>query len=237
MPTRGTEGRGEGQAGAAVGRGDERRALVVRGGWEGHSPVVITDLFLPFLKEQGFAVRTADSLDVYADADAMAAVDLVVQCWTMGEISGEQTRGLVRAVRAGTGFAGWHGGIVDSFRGDVDYQFLTGGQFLMHPPGFHDHTVHLRPERADHPVTAGLADFEVHTEQYWVATDPAIDVLATTTFPAGGDHDEPVVMPAVWTRRQGAGRVFVSAIGHKADDFDVPEVRALTERGLLWASR
>ncbi|MEU6853766.1 ThuA domain-containing protein [Actinacidiphila alni] len=214
-----------------------RRALVVRGGWEGHSPTAITDLFIPFLKDHGFTVETAQTLDVYADRELMAATDLVLQCWTMGEISGEQTRGLVEAVRAGTGLAGWHGGIVDSFRGDVDYQFLTGGQFLMHPPGFHDHRVHPLPARADHPVIAGLGDFEVHTEQYWLATDPDIEVLATTTFPPGEGRDRAVEMPAVWIRKQGAGRVFVSTIGHKADDFDVPEVRALTERGLLWASR
>jgi type 1 glutamine amidotransferase len=217
--------------------GAERRALVVRGGWEGHSPTAITDLFVPFLKDHGFTVQTAESLDVYADADVLAATDLVVQCWTMGEISGEQTRGLVEAVEAGTGLAGWHGGIVDSFRGDVDYQFLTGGQFLMHPPGFVDHRVHVVPERADHPVIAGIGDFDVHTEQYWLATDPDIDVLATTTFPPGAERPRPVVMPAVWTRTRGRGRVFVSTVGHKADDFDVPEVRALTERGLLWASR
>lgn len=215
---------------------------MVRGGWEGHSPVAITDLFLPFLKEHGYAVEVSDSLDVYTDTALLAATDLIVQCWTMGEITAEQSRGLSAAVRAGTGLAGWHGGIVDSFRGDVDYQFLTGGQFLMHPPGFHDHTVSVLPERSGHPVVAGLADFAVHTEQYWLATDPAIDVLAVTTFPPGDlpvgeERDLPVVMPAVWTRTVGAGRVFVSAIGHKADDFDVPEVRALTERGLLWASR
>ncbi|WP_329137392.1 ThuA domain-containing protein [Streptomyces sp. NBC_01476] len=214
-----------------------RRALVVRGGWEGHSPVAITDLFLPFLKDQGFTVETSDRLDVYADAGLLAATDLIVQCWSMGEITQEQTGGLVRAVEDGTGFAGWHGGIIDSFRGDVDYALLTGGQFLMHPPGFLDHTVHPLPERAGHPVIAGLGDFPVHTEQYWVATDPANDVLATTTFPAGAEGGRPVVMPAVWTRTRGAGRVFVSSIGHKADDFDVPEVRTLTERGLLWASR
>jgi type 1 glutamine amidotransferase len=218
-----------------------RRALVVRGGWEGHSPVAITDLFLPFLKDHGFTVETSETLDVYTDAELLAATDLIVQCWTMDEISAEQTRGLSAAVRAGTGFAGWHGGIIDSFRGDVDYQILTGGQFLMHPHGFVEYTVHLVPERAGHPVIAGLADFAVHTEQYWVMTDPDIDVLATTTFaagfPAGEDRDHPVVMPTVWTRTRGRGRVFVSAIGHKADDFGVPEVRTLTERGLLWASR
>jgi type 1 glutamine amidotransferase len=222
-----------------------RRALVVRGGWEGHSPVAITDLFLPFLKDQDFTVETSDSLDVYTDARLLATTDLIVQCWTMGEITADQSRGLAGAVRAGTGFAGWHGGIIDSFRGDLDYTLLTGGQFLMHPPGFVDHTVRLLPDRAGHPVISGLADFRVTTEQYWVATDPDIDVLATTTFPAGfpagsavGDgRDHPVVMPTVWTRTHGAGRVFVSAIGHQAADFDVPEVRTLTERGLLWASR
>ncbi|MFI9341876.1 ThuA domain-containing protein [Streptomyces sp. NPDC052773] len=214
-----------------------RRALVVRGGWEGHDPVTITDLFLPFLKDHGYTVETADDLAVYEDAGRLAATDLVVQCWSMGEITAEQSRGLSAAVRAGTGFAGWHGGIVDAFRGDLDYFLLTGGQFLMHPPGFVDHTVNLVPDRSDHPVVQGLADFRVHTEQYWVATDPAVDVLATTTFAADEDRETPVVMPAVWTRRHGAGRVFVSTIGHKADDFDVPEVRTLTERGLLWASR
>jgi type 1 glutamine amidotransferase len=214
-----------------------RRALVVRGGWDGHSPVAITDLFLPFLKERGFTVETSDRLDVYTDPGLLAATNLIVQCWTMGEMTGEQTGGLVRAVEAGTGFAGWHGGVLDSFRGNLDYALLTGGQFLMHPPGFLEHTVQPRPERADHPVIAGLSDFRVRTEQYWVATDPDIDVLATTTFPAGAERDHPVVMPTVWTRTRGAGRVFVSAIGHKPDDFDVPEVRTLTERGLLWAGR
>ena len=218
-----------------------RRALVVRGGWEGHAPVAITDLFLPFLKDHGYTVETSADLAVYEDAALLAATDLVVQCWSMGEVTPAQSRGLSAAVRAGTGFAGWHGGIVDAFRGDLDYHLITGGQFLMHPPGFADHTGNLVPARASHPIVRGLGDFRVHTEQYWVATDPAIDVLATTTFPTGFPDGEepgaPVVMPAVWTRGHGHGRVFVSTIGHKADDFDVPEVRTLTERGLLWASR
>ncbi|MYZ38450.1 MULTISPECIES: ThuA domain-containing protein [unclassified Streptomyces] len=219
-----------------------RKALVVRGGWEGHQPVAITELFLPFLRDRGFDIQISGTLDVYTDAELLGATDLVVQCWSMGEITAEQSAGLATAVRAGTGLAGWHGGIVDSFRGDIGYQLLTGGQFLMHPPGFCDHTVTLAEERAGHPVIAGLGDFQVHTEKYWLSTDPLIDVLATTEFaadefPADEERARPVTMPAVWTRHWGAGRVFVSAIGHKPDDFDVPEVRTLTERGLLWASR
>ncbi|RVU20916.1 ThuA domain-containing protein [Streptomyces antnestii] len=213
-----------------------RRALVVRGGWEGHEPVAISDRFVPFLKDHGCAVDTSEDLAVYDDAERLLATDLVVQCWTMGTITREQSDNLAAAVRAGTGLAGWHGGIIDSFF-DHGYHLLTGGRFVMHPPGYLDHTVHLLPERAEHPVIAGLQDFDVHTEQYWVLTDPHIEVLATTTFPPDELRDRPTVMPAVWTRTWGAGRVFVSVLGHKPDDFDVPEVRAMTERGLLWASR
>ena len=214
-----------------------RRALVVRGGWDGHQPVTITDEFLPFLEKEGYDVLKTDTLDVYEDTELLAATDLIVQCWTMGEITAAQSQGLAAAVRAGTGLAGWHGGIVDSFRGDVSYQLLTGGQFLMHPPGFHEHAIRIL--ETGHPVTAGLGDFTVRTEQYWMATDPLNEVLATTEFEvaAGEPWRKPVVMPAVWTRHWGEGRVFVSTIGHKPDDFDVPEVRTLTERGLLWASR
>lgn len=215
---------------------ENRRALVVRGGWDGHQPVTISDGFVPFLEERGFTVETSEDLAVYEDAERLAATDLIVQCWTMGTITREQSTTLAAAVRGGTGLAGWHGGIIDSFH-DHGYHLLTGGKFVMHPPGFHDHTVHPVPERADHPVIAGLDDFDVHTEQYWVLTDPHVDVLATTTFPPDELHDRSVVMPAVWTRTSGAGRVFVSTLGHKPDDFDVPQVRTLTERGLLWASR
>lgn len=215
---------------------ESRQALVVRGGWDGHHPVTISDSFVPHLKEHGYTVEIRDDLAVYDDVERLAATDLIVQCWTMGTLTREQSANLAAAVRAGTGLAGWHGGIVDAFH-DHGYHLLTGGTFVMHPPGYLEHDYHLVPERSGHPVVAGLDDFTVHSEQYWVLTDPHIDVLATTTFPPDELHDEPVTVPAVWTRAWGRGRVFVSTIGHKPDDFDVPEVRTLTERGLLWASR
>lgn len=216
-----------------------RRALLVRGGWEGHSPVEATDAFAPFLKENGFAVETSDSLDVYTDADRLADTDLIVQCWTMGEIGREQLDGLIAAVRAGTGLAGWHGGIADSFHGALHYQWLTGGQFMEHPGGFVDYEVAVVPERADHPIVAGIDRVALHTEQYWVLSDGLNDVLATTRFEPRDDTDwrAPVAVPAVWTRRWGAGRVFVCTVGHRLEDLAVPEIRTIVERGLLWASR
>jgi uncharacterized protein len=219
-----------------------RRALIVRGGWEGHSPVETTELFLPALRAAGFAIEVADSLDAYCDAEKLAATDLVVQCWSEGaqveELSKEQSAGLVGAVAAGTGFAGWHGGVLAAFR-DPDYLRMVGGLFLFHPPEFLTYKVAIATEHADHPIVAGLTDFDVHSEQYWMLSDARNTVLATTVVEPGdgGQGDGSVPMPAVWTRRWGAGKVFVSAIGHRVEDLCAPSVRTLTERGLLWAAR
>ena len=227
------------------------RALVVRGGWEGHVPVEATDRFIPFLEEQGFDVRVEDSPEVYADAEAMAATDLVVQCYTMGTASDGAVAGLRAAVAAGTGFAGWHGGIADSFRNTSDYLHLVGGSFACHPARDPEHpkgdqtdnyvsyVVNVLPEQAEHPIMAGIEDFELCSEQYWVISDDYIDVLATTTQAVrpGDPWRRPVVSPAVWTRSWGEGRVFVATPGHSLDVLDDPNVRTLVERGLLWASR
>jgi type 1 glutamine amidotransferase len=219
--------------------GRTRQALVVRGGWEGHSPVEATDRFIPFLEEHGYAVEVHDSPEVYADGERLAATDLVVQCYTQGLATDEQVLGLSTAVAGGTGLAGWHGGVCDSFRGSPDYLHLTGGQWAAHPGGFVEHEVAVVPEKRGHQIVEGLDRWELNTEQYWVLTDELNDVLATTTFGVGDETPwrEELTCPAVWTRQWGKGRVFVSTIGHKLEDLDHPDVRTLTERGLLWASR
>ncbi|TCN34272.1 hypothetical protein EV644_12046 [Kribbella orskensis] len=210
-----------------------RRALVVRGGWEGHKPAEATELFIPFLRDNGFAVEVSESTESYLD---LAGTDLVLQCISMGEITNEQVKGLEAAVRAGTGLAGWHGGIVDSFRSNSDYSFMTGGQFVSHPDGFVDHRIEVV---ADDPIVEGITGFDLHTEQYYVHADPTNNVLATTTFRAHPDFPwiEGATMPAVWTRTWGEGRVFVCTPGHSLEDLHVPEVRTIIERGLLWASK
>ena len=228
-----------------------RRALIVRGGWEGHEPVAATDLFIPFLEENGFEVRVEDSPAVYADGDYLATVDLIVQVNTMATIQDAEFQGLRRAIENGTGFTGWHGGIADSFRASSDYLQLVGGQFATHPgkepasrrddetDNFLTHTIDITPAGRGHPITAGLDDFELTTEQYWVLHDDLIDVLATTTHPVQPWHPwhRPVTSPAIWTRRWGAGRIVVTTPGHSLDVLENPNVRAVIERGMLWASR
>ena len=214
-----------------------KKAIMVWGGWEGHEPKQCVDIFAPILEEDGFAVTISDTLDTYKDRDLMAEQDLVIPAWTMGQIEGDQEQGLLAAVDSGVGIAGWHGGMADSFRNNTTYQFMVGGQFVSHPDGIIDYTVNIAAP--DDPIVAGLDDFQMHSEQYYMHTDPGNEVLATTTLE--GRQSAPwvngTVMPVVWKRAWGAGRVFYSSLGHVARDFDVPEAREIQRRGMLWASR
>jgi type 1 glutamine amidotransferase len=143
---------------------------------------------------------------------------------------------LQAAVRGGVGLAGWHGGMADAFRDNTDYQFMVGGQWVAHPGNIIDYRVDIGNHT--HPITAGLAGFAMHSEQYYMHVDPNNQVLATTTF--DGTHaawTAGTVMPVAWTRQWGAGRVAYCSLGHVLKDFDVPEAREIVKRGLLWASR
>ena len=213
-----------------------KSALFVWGGWEGHEPQKCTEIFAPWLQEQGYVVEISDTLDSYLDTAKLQSLDLIVQVWTMDTITAEQEKGLLEAVKSGVGFAGWHGGMADSFRNSVDYQFMVGGQWVAHPGNIIDYEVNIINH--EDAITAGLSDFKMHSEQYYMHVDPSNKVLATTTF--SGEHVpwiEGNVIPVVWKRMWGAGRVFYSSLGHVAADFNVPEAREIMNRGLLWASR
>lgn len=212
-----------------------KKALLIYGGWDGHEPKQCADIFGPWLREQGFELRVETSLDVYTEKEYMQSLSLIVPIWTMGEIENEQLKGLIDAVEGGVGIGGWHGGMCDSLRKRLEYQWMTGGQFLGHPGGIIDYEVNICSED---PIVADISDFAVKSEQYYMLVDPGVEVLATTTF--SGEHKsciEGTVMPVVWKRIWGRGRVFYSSLGHVAADFDVPEVLRITQRGLLWAAR
>ena len=206
--------------------------LFVWGGWGGHEPKQCVDIFAPIMRAEGYQVDIYDNLDVYLDVDKLKGYDLISQVWTMGQIGKEQLKGLLAAVEGGVGFAGWHGGSGDSFRQETDYQFMVGGQWVAHPGGVIDYRVNIT-NHTD-PITAGLEDFDMHSEQYYMHVDPSNEVLATTTFK--GDHApwiDGTVMPVVWKR----ARIFYCSLGHVAVDFEVPQAREIVRRGMLWATR
>ncbi len=213
-----------------------KHAVINWGGWDGHEPEACAKLFAELLGEKDYKVDVVHDLDVYKDEVYMQSLNLVVPLWTMSEITKEQEQGLLTTIRSGVGLAGWHGGMADSFRNNIDYQFMVGGQWVQHPGNIINYEVNIT---SDDPIVAGLSDFQMHSEQYYMHVDPSNETLATTTF--SGEHgDAPwikgTVMPVVWKRQYGKARVFYSSLGHVKSDFNVPEAREIMLRGMLWAT-
>ena len=214
-----------------------KSVLVVWGGWQGHTPKECADIVAPWLESKGYRVVVSDTLDIYTNKRKMRNFDLIVPIWTMGQITNEQWAGLKDAVMNGAAVAGWHGGMCDAFRNNTEYQFMTGGQWVAHPGGIIKYKVNITNDKD--PITRGLKDFWITSEQYYMHTDPGNEVLATTTF-SGKHGNAPwikgTVMPVVWKRKFGTSRIFYSSLGHVAEEFTtVPELFEIVKRGIMWA--
>jgi type 1 glutamine amidotransferase len=186
------------------------------------------------LEEEGFKVFTENTTEAFADP-SIRDLSLIVPIITMAKIEKEEVSNLLEAVKGGVGLGGYHGGTGDAFRDQPEYQFMVGGQWVAHPGNIIDYRVDVT--RPDDPVVAGIESFAYRSEQYYMHVDPSNEVLATTRF--NGDHAEWIdgtVMPVVWKRRYGRGRVFYSSLGHVASEFQVPEMRTILQRGLVWAA-
>ncbi len=205
-----------------------KKALIVQGGWDGHHPVEISDILAAQLRKNDFDVTISDTLDAYRDL-TLTDFNLIVPNWTMGTIKSEQLKPVLAAVESGVGLAGLHGGMCDSFRNECDWQFMTGGQWVAHPGNDTAHYSVLI-DGLKSPITEGIQEFEVTTEQYYMHVDPANTVLATTRFGS-------TVMPVVWTKMWGKGRVFYSSLGHRPDVVEMAPVLTMMTRGMIWAAR
>ena len=216
-----------------------RNALIVWGGWDGHQPKQVAEIFDRILKQEGFRTEMSDSLDAFKDESKLSKLALIVPVWTMGNITPEQANPVFKAVNNGVGIAGCHGGMCDAFRMNTEWQFMTGGQWVAHPGNDNTrYTVNIRDKQ--HPVMEGISDFPVSSEQYYMHTDPAIRVLASTRFPvADGPHvgNGPVDMPVVWTKVYGTGRVFYSSLGHQTNIVEMEPHQTILRRGLNWAAK
>lgn len=215
-----------------------KKALIVWGGWDGHQPKQVAGIFRELLEKEGFTVEVSDTLDAFSDAEKLKSLALIVPVWTMGRIDQQLVNNVSAAVQSGVGLAGCHGGMCDSFRENVDWQFMTGGQWVAHPGNDGvEYVVNVKHNSS--PLVEGISDFSVATEQYYLHVDPAVEVLATTRFPVvPGPHslNKAVDMPVVWTKRWGVGRVYYNSLGHQANIVDMPVVRELMRRGFLWCA-
>ncbi len=215
-----------------------KKALIVWGGWDGHEPKQVGDVFHEILKNEGFEVTVSDTLESFEDGEYLKSLDLIVPIWTMGKLTNEQTGPVIDAVANGVGIAGCHGGMCDAFRENVQWQFMTGGNWVSHPGGDGvEYTVNIL--NSSSPLLEGIKDFTVKSEQYYLHVDPAVEVLAVTRFPTVTWYHSgngAVDMPVVWTKRWGLGRVFYNSLGHHADIADMPQMREMMRRGFLWAA-
>jgi len=214
-----------------------RKILFTYGGWNGHEPEKFRDYFTPWLKEQGADVHVYSTLDPYTDKPLMDSIDLIIQIFTMSQITKEQEKGLLESIeKNGTGMAGWHGGMGDAFRNNPDYQFMVGGQWVAHPGGVIDYRVNIRNHKDE--ITKGLSDFNMHSEQYYMHTDPNVKVLATTRFNGAiNSWIDGCIIPAAWKKMYGKGRIFYTSLGHNLDHITkVPQAITMLQRGIQWAS-
>ena len=214
-----------------------KKALIVYGGWTGHDPDGVADVFAEILEQEHFAVTKSDSLDAFLTD--LTVYDLIVPIWTMGTLPAEAENNVCNAVSAGTGIAGCHGGMCDAFRNSTTWQFMTGSQWVAHP-GNSDVTYEVNINKASSsPLVEGMEDFSVTSEQYYIHIDPAVDVLATTTFTYEGDHTANgyVTVPVAYTKRWGKGKVYYNSLGHNRHIFDIPQAREMMRRGFLYAAR
>lgn len=213
-----------------------KKALIVWGGWDGHEPQQVGEHFADILRAESFEVDISNDMDAFLKSNDF---DLIVPIVTMSKISGEQMKAVQEAVESGVGMAGCHGGMCDAFRECTEWQFLTGGQWVAHPGNEVTYMDNFGP--MSHEITAGLSDFQVTSEQYYLHTDPGNVVLATTDFPlpgVDGPHTgNPCKMPQVWVKSFGKGRVFYNALGHNRAVFDQFEPTELMRRGFNWAAR
>ena len=212
-----------------------KEALIVWGGWDGHTPEQSAEVVAGMLRAAEFNVYVENTTEAFADP-AIRDLNLIVPVYTMSTIEREELTNLCAAVEGGVGLAGFHGCMCDSFRNEVEYQFMTGGQWVAHPGNIVDFEVNINKKQD--PIMEGIADFPFRSEQYYMHVDPANEVLATTTF--SGEHCrwvDGVVMPIIWKRRHGEGRVFYSALGHVVDEFKDESMATIFRRGMLWAAR
>lgn len=117
-------------------------------------------------------------------------------------------------------------GGVDSPDERPDVMTVLGSQFVAHPP-IGPFTVEVADR--DHPLTRGIDDFEVVDELYLSRTTASIDVLMQTRFAGEAtgfiQQDWPeTIVPILYTRDIGKGRIVYNTLGHCRGHYDLPDM-------------
>jgi type 1 glutamine amidotransferase len=181
------------------------------------------------------------------NARDLARFSVIVLNSTSGNIFDDQQRAAFKAwIEQGGGVVLLHGA-----GGDPQYdwnwypQTLIGAQFIGHtgrPKQFQQGKIDVI-DRAN-PATRKLPEQWVRTEEWYsfdrVPTGNGTRILATLDETSYEPFPERVRMgkphPIIWTRSIGRGRVFFSALGHKAETYSEPLHQQMISGAICWAA-
>lgn len=109
------------------------------------------------------------------------------------------------------------------------YYKLFGGDYGGHPEPY---TFTVRVENKDHPITAGVEDFDIFDEQHTVKYYLDREHLLLRSFSRSG-----LDAPAGWWREVGKGRFCYLAPGHTPEALNHPMMQRLVRNAARWALR
>jgi uncharacterized protein len=215
------------------------RAMVIVNGDDIHHDLLSASLVFQQLgTEAGFATRRAIGTSRFVDQrPETAETDVFILYTAGGHFDTEQQQALLAAVTAGRGVVALHGAnIMGQEAGTIAPSWqplfeLIGNRYLSHGPGHHEgrHTIEIV---AEHPITTGVETFDLFDEYYeFELADENITVLAQRHRADG------VVIPVLYAREVGEGRVVYLALGHDMRSWGEPSVRALVRQAIQWAAK
>jgi len=241
--------KGKGKAKADPGP-PKLKVLIITGinahDWKGTTPTLRATL-----EETGkFDVRVMEEFRG-AGPETLAPYDLVVINHSGGRIWGERgEKAIEDFVASGKGLVLYHFAL-SGFAGWTEFEKMSGANWRPedgdHSPR-HDWTVNIKD--TEHPITKGMKDFPVKAEELYadLRWQPAgtYHVLATAyddhalyNGRSGKGHvlegpgqDENIL----WTTQYGKGRVFVTTLGHDAENVKADYFRVTFARGAEWAA-
>jgi len=211
--------------GPRVEAGEKIKVLFLEGGghgWKGNFPILAKVLE----KTGDFDITMSADLDELK-AENIKKYNVVLFYGSNNNFrNAEQEQGLCDFVRNGGGWAGIHSA-TDSFKKSDAYWELVGGRFAGHGGGEFKVVIVDRK----HPITKGLADFEIRDESYRHRYHKKAKIHSLVRIDRGKEQQS-----MGWVRDYGKGRVFYTGLGHGRPAWVNPAFQRLVVRGLYWAA-
>lgn len=210
-----------------------------------HDSIPVAIDWFEGLADDGVEVTATEETDAFTES-GLEGFDVVAFVNTTGDVLDTDEQEVFQEwVEGGGAFVGVHAA-ADTEHDWEWYGDMVGGSFTSHPLLFQ--TAEVTNERPDHPATEHLdADFSFTEEWYSFDRNArhSSDVLltideSTATYAHSGEPVTELTMgedhPVAWSRQQGDGRVFYTAMGHRAETWADPGFQRHLEAGIRWVA-